>query len=182
MPPWRKKPRKGFFDDFFSDFEEEFRQMEENMGKIFDDAFKLSKEPGGKKPYVYGFSMRVGPDGKPRIEEFGNVRGTGPSGISEVSDEREPLTDVIEGDEEVSVIVELPGVEKKDIKLNTDGNSITIDVDTANRKYHKELDLPGEVRPETANATFKNGVLEVKLTRVKKKESENKRGFNVRID
>jgi hypothetical protein len=32
-------------------------------------------------PFVYGYSMTIGPDGKPRVREFGNVRGSSTSFI-----------------------------------------------------------------------------------------------------
>lgn len=180
MFPWRRG-RRGFFDDFFSDMDEEFRQMEENMAKVFEEAAKQSdKKPGPGGPFVYGFSMRVGPDGKPKIEEFGNVPGAGMLGSPEEGGGREPLTDVIEGDKEVTVIAELPGIEKKDINLEVAEDSLTIDVDTAERKYHKNLKMPCQVKPDSSKASYKNGVLEVKLKRVEEKKRRG--GVNVKID
>lgn len=187
MVPGRRRPRGrgwpfgfGFFDEFMPDFDEEFRQMEENMAKIFEDAMKRSKQAGEGKPYVYGFSMRVGPDGKPHIEEFGNVPGVSIGGPEAITAGREPLTDVIEKEDAVDIIAELPGIEKKDINLEAGEKSLTIDVNTPDRKYHKELELPCEVKPDVTKATFKNGILEVKLPRVKKKAMTG--GFNVKID
>jgi HSP20 family protein len=162
--------------------DEEFRQMEENMARIFEDAMKFSSEkPGDGKPYVYGFSMRVGPDGKPKIEEFGNVPGAKMIGSGETTDEREPLTDIIEEEKEVTVIAELPGIEKKDIKLDVDERNITIDVDTTERKYHKDLELPCVVKPDTSKANYKNGVLEVKINKVEEKK-KGRGGVNVKIE
>ena len=181
MFPGRRR-RRDFFNDFFTDFDEEFRNMEENMARIFEEAMKNSNEkPGDQNPFVYGFSMRVGPDGKPKIEEFGNVPGRRMVGEEEVGEGREPLTDVIDGDREVTVIAELPGIEKKDIKLEVDGEKMSIDVDTPNRKYKKELALPGEVKADSSKANFKNGVLEVKIAK-KEPEKKEKKGFNVKID
>lgn len=184
MVSGKRRPRRlfdfGFFDEFMSNFDEEFRQMEENMARIFKDAMTNHNETTDNKPYVYGFSMKVGPDGKPHIEEFGNVPGTIVDGHQHLTEGREPLTDVIEKEEEVNIIAELPGIEKKDITLEADEKTLTIDVNTAERRYHKELELPCEVKPDTTKATFKNGILEVKLPRVKKKEKNS--GFDIRID
>jgi HSP20 family protein len=193
MFPWRRKRRPfgfgwdwdDFFreDDFFRDLDEEFREMEENIARIFDEARRISqKEPKEGGPYVYGFSMRVGPDGKPHIEEFGNVPGgIGAKGPLEIS-QREPLTDIIEGDKEISVVVELPGIEKKDINLDVSEDFLTINVNTPKRKYHKELKLPCKVKTDSAKATYKNGVLEVKLKRVEEKKPEKKEGVKVKIE
>ena len=53
--------------------------------------------------------MTIGPDGKPKVREFGNVKSTrGLSGFtrSERSSETEPLMDVITTDKEIKVVVE----------------------------------------------------------------------------
>jgi HSP20 family protein len=110
-------------------------------------------------PFVYGYSMKIGPDGKPDIQEFGNLKKSlkGP----EVKEEREPLVDIVETDKEVRVVVELPGVEKSDIKLHGTEDSLTISVDTPKSKFYKEVDLPSKVKVKEATSTYKNGVLEV---------------------
>lgn len=187
MFPWRRKRGPfgfgcwdfdDFFgrdDDFFRDLDEEIEEMEENMAKIFEEARKMSmKEPKAGGPYVYGFSMRVGPDGKPHIEEFGNVPKMGVKGAALELSQREPFTDVIKGDKEISVVAELPGIEKKDINLDITEDSLTINVNTSQRKYHKELKLPCKVKTDSGKATYKNGVLEVKLQRVEEEKPKKK--------
>lgn len=184
MFPWRKRRRP--FDDIFGfgfdfDIGEDFQRIQEEMGRMMDEARKASRvQPSEGKPFVYGWSMRVGPDGKPHIEKFGNVPSKTSEGTAEISDEREPLTDVIEGKDDVKVIAELPGVEKKDIKLEAGEESLSIDVDTKQRKYSKDLKLPCKVKPETTKANYNNGVLEVTIQRVEsKKEGKIKK---VKID
>ena len=141
--------------------------MEKNISKMFEEIRKASIEGQGEEgPYVYGFSMRVGPDGRPHVEEFGNVSSREGE---ETTMDREPLTDIIEGENEISIIAELPGIEKKNIDLSATEDSLQIRVDTPERKYHKELRLPARVKPDTTKASYKNGVLEVKLKRVKEK-------------
>jgi len=74
--------------------------------------------------------------------------------------------------------VEVPGVEKKDINLNATEDRLIISVDTPQRKYYKEVDLPAKVDPKSAKASYKNGVLEVVL----KKAGEERKGFKVQIE
>jgi HSP20 family protein len=178
-----RRRRRRFLDDFFTDdlfggFDDEFRRVHERMDRMMRDAFKdvdnMDVAPG--KSYVYGFSMRTGPDGKPVIEEFGNVPRRGGH---ELPGEREPLVDVIDGKEEVSVIAELPGVDKKDIDLKAGERSLSIIVDTDRRKYHKELKLPADVDPDSVKAAYKNGILDVKLKRREGKKGDKKK---VQID
>ena len=166
-PPKKRWP---FRDDIFDELDREFEEMEKNISKMFEDMRKASIEGHGEEgPYVYGFSMRVGPDGRPQVEEFGNVSGREGT---EISMDREPLTDIIEGENEISIIAELPGIEKRDIDLSATEDSLRIRVDTPERKYHKELRLPARVKPDTTKASYKNGVLGVKLKRAEPKKAD----------
>ncbi|RLI90628.1 MAG: hypothetical protein DRO89_05520 [Candidatus Altiarchaeales archaeon] len=94
-----------------------------------------------------------------RITEYNELRAI---------DEIEPLVDVIERDREVMVVAELPGVKTEDISLYISEDILRIDVDTTARRYHRKLKLPCRVRSDTGTATYKNGVLEVKLERREK--------------
>jgi len=168
MDSWRR--RRRLFDEFFSqDFfsDDIFRQMEENMARIFNEIMKPMDEP---RSIVYGFTLKNGSDGRPQIEEFGNIPRKGASFMGE----REPLVDVIEGDDEIKVIAELPGVDKKDIDLDADANQLTIDVDNKDRKYHKEVSLPAEVEYDNVKAAYKNGILEVTMKRAQKRKTKKK--------
>ena len=180
--------RTGFryIDEFFSDMEE---MMEKEFGELSKRAPReLIRErtlPDGTKvkqwgPFVYGYSVTVGPDGKPQIREFGNIKPETRLGRPQVSirEQREPLIDVMETDGEVRVIAELPGVEKEDIKLHGTENTLTISVDTLGRKYYKEVELPSDVDPKQADSTYKNGVLEVIL---KQRKEEEKKGQQIPI-
>ena len=173
--------RRGFFDDFWTDFDDEFERMRERMDKIFQHAMKepVFNEDMTKKPFVYGFSIRVGPDGVPHIQQFGNTKPirkalTKDEGLAAI-DEREPLTDVIESEDEICITIEMPGVEKKDINLDAKNDSLTIDVNTEERKYHKSIPLPNKIDPDTIVATYKNGVLDISIKRKKEKEKKGKR-------
>jgi len=167
---WRsRRRRRPWFWDIF----EEFERMEERIDELFRrmmEEFPLGREEfeEGVKvygPYVYGFSISIGPDGKPVIREFGNVRPTrfGPRFV----EEREPLVDIVEEDDEIVVVAELPGVEKEDIDLSCTERELIISVDTEKRKYYKRLELPAEVDPKSAKASYKNGVLEVRLKKAR---------------
>jgi HSP20 family protein len=155
---------------FDFDIDDEIERMERMMERLFEDAMRLEEQP--EKPFVYGFSMRVGPDGKPVIREFGNTARR-----PELRGEREPLTDVIEHDHDVSATMELPGVGKEDINLTTTESTLTVDVDTPQRRYHKVVDLPCKIKPDTTKATYKNGVLDVVM---EKGEGEGT-GFRVGV-
>lgn len=167
---WRRKRRPWF--DIFDEFDRLEKMMDEMMRKTFEVP---SKERRTYRPYVYGFSMSVGPNGKPVIREFGNVQRSrvGP----QVREEREPLVDVMEEEKDVVIVAELPGVEKENINLHATESHLTISVDTPKRKYHKELRLPTKVDSKSARASYKNGVLEVRLKKLPKKTVESEKIF-----
>ncbi|KYH41771.1 MAG: hypothetical protein AYL31_003720 [Candidatus Bathyarchaeota archaeon B26-1] len=178
---WRRKwPFFKEIEDLFREMEEmierEFRELSERTPrdlireKVLSDGSKV-REFG---PFVYGYSIKIGPDGRPEIREFGNIKPGVSFGRPRVNimEEREPLTDVITTDGEVKVIAELPGVEKKDIKLHCTEDTLTISVDVPQRKYYKKVELPVKVEPKKAKASYKNGVLEVTLKKKEEPEGE----------
>ena len=191
-PDWfRRKRRFPFFRSWlFEDIDEMFREFERMMeeeikeltSKIPREYIRERKLPNGTTvrewgPFVYGYSITIGPDGKPQIREFGNVKPTrfGPR----IREEREPLVDIYVTNGEVKVIAELPGVNKEDIQLHGTEDTLTISVDTPERKYYKEVKLPAKVDPKGAKTSYKNGVLEVTLP---KKEERKPKGEPIKIE
>ena len=183
---WRKR-RPFFRSGIFENVDEMFREMEEMMQKQFEEFSRtapkaLTRErtlPNGSKirewgPFVYGYSVTVGQDGRPQFREFGNVKPETKFGRPKfsITEQREPLVDVIQTDGEIKIIAELPGVEKQEIKLHGTENTLTISVSTYQRKYHKEVQLPNIVYPKESKSTYKNGVLKVTLKKKKKPEGE----------
>jgi HSP20 family protein len=186
--------RRPFFGGGLWDIDETFREMEEMMAKEFEELSKRTPKdlirertlPNGSKvkswgPFVYGYSVTVGPDGKPKVREFGNLKPETRMGkpYIDVKEKREPLADIMTDDNEVRVIVELPGVEKKDIKLSGTEDKLTISVDTATRKYYKEIELPTEVEIKKATSKYKNGVLDITIP---KKKEEKPKGETINIE
>ncbi len=163
---WSSRRRRRWWFDIFDEFEREFERMEEMMSRIFEREFAKLPSEKQQGPFIYGFSVTVGPDGKPVVREFGNVRPT-PKGPM-IQEETEPLVDVMDEGDYIKVYAELPGVNKEDIKLHASEDELVISVDTERRKYYKEVKLPARVKPDTAKASYKNGVLEVKLEKLEK--------------
>ena len=173
----RRKSIFDIFDDLLREIEEEFQDFIREI-----ERFGVPKEEIReiKSPFVYGFRITIGPDGVPKIEEFGNIRrrrGTKPS-ITEISEEREPLVDVLDEDDKVRIIAEMPGVEKEKIKLKVQDRKLIIKASNEHRKYYKEVDLPSEVDIKKAKATYRNGVLEIEIPKVKSKGGE----FEIKIE
>jgi HSP20 family protein len=137
------------------------RMMSEmNQGAFMDpEAFnEMLKNQEGINPFMFGFSMNLGPDGKPIIQRFGNAPGD--EGESHIL---EPLVDVVEEDDEIIVVAEVPGVGKDEIKVRIKGTELTIHSDNQERPYHKVIQLPTQVVKEVAKSAIRNGVLEIRL-------------------
>ena len=172
-------PRRwGSFPGMFTEFDENFRKMEMRMNRLLRDASsgKLpSLEEGG--PYVYGWTFRKGPEGEPEFREFGNVpalRGM----PKEMIGSREPLADLNETDDMINVTVEIPGISKDKINLEILDKSLVIEVMGEERKYYKEIALSSEVEGDSAKATYRNGVLDIELKKVKPKREGKKISIN----
>jgi HSP20 family protein len=125
-------------------------------------------------PFVYGYSVKIGPNGKPIVREFGNMK-PGPGGEEglplNLQDQREPLVDVIDEEDQIKVLAELPGVEKGDIQLYVDEHTLTIKVENPERRYHKELALPDEIDSSSSKSTYRNGVLETVIKKRKHRDT-----------
>jgi HSP20 family protein len=132
-------------------------------------------------PIVNGYSMTIGPDGVPRVREFGNVRSPSKRGFLEspvISSEREPLSDITTTDKEVKVTIEMPGIAKEKIKIKAYEDKVEVTADDPNRKYHEIVELPAEADIESVKSTYNNGILDITF---KKKEPKSK-GKEVKIE
>ena len=199
----RRRTGEGWFGNLFTGFDEMRRQMERQFEEqLRDIQTKAPKElireyqtpeVGEVRqvgPIVYGYSATIGPDGKPKIREFGNVKSFG-SSISgskgdlstaagpQITAGREPLTDVIASDKEVKVIVELPSVNKESIKVNAYDNTVEVTTTDPGRKYHEVVEVPPETDIETVKSTYKNGILEIIF---KKKQQTKPKGKQINVE
>ncbi len=167
---WR---RRRIFDDFFRELDE--------IDRLFDRMFESMRSWRGiegieEQPLYWGFSVRLGPEGVPEIQTFGNVEAapTLRTGV------REPYVETMvdEKNGELVVTAELPGVTKEDIKINATENSVEIVAERDDRKYRKVVALDAEVEPSSAKARYNNGVLEIKF----KLKSPPKKGVNIKVE
>lgn len=102
-----------------------------------------------------------------------------------------PSIDVKEGEKEITVKAELPGMEEKDIEVSFVGNSLTIrgekreDKEDKGKDYwHREtsygsfsrtIPVPEGIDTEKVDARFKNGILTVSLPKLETSILKNKK-------
>lgn len=152
-------------DEMMKEMEKDFMQFKDIEKQVPKDLIRERMSPDGSVrkeigPIVYGYSMTIGPDGKPVVREFGNVKRSDDP-LRGITDKREPLVDVVESDKQVRIIAEVPGAKKEDIEMSVRDRTLTISVDTVDRKYQKELQLPESAVVEGAKSSFINGILEI---------------------
>ncbi len=110
-------------------------------------------------------------------------------------DLRTPLVDVVDAGKNLVVSFEIPGVDKRDINLNVDKHFVEVKVERKSENklnkngifriersysgFYRRVPLPVEVVPERANASYKNGVLEVVLP---KKDKSSIKGRKIKIN
>ena len=140
---------------------DDFRRFEEMMNRMFENFSGITT------------SRRLLPSGE--------------RGAVVPSEYREPFIDVMESDKEIIATAEMPGIEKKDIKINVTEDMLEISAETKQEEkkeekgyiyrerrsgsYYRAISLPSPVDPDNSKATYENGVLEIKMpkTEVKKK-------------
>ncbi|MFX0062896.1 MAG: Hsp20/alpha crystallin family protein [Candidatus Hermodarchaeota archaeon] len=173
----KKIPRFPFdfnFNDFLKQFENQFRNLKELM-----DSNTL--EPG--QPMVWGYSTHIGPDGVPRVRQFGNVNYLNPEHSqqgSQFQNEFEPFYDILVDEEanEVVVIVEVPGISKDELELHATDDAISLKSLSPQYKYRTIIPLDHKIDPLTTKASLNNGVLEI-ITKILR--SDQKKGTKISI-
>jgi HSP20 family protein len=75
----------------------------------------------------------------------------------------EPLIDIIEENDHVLVLAEMPGVADEDIHLDLNGDILVLHAERGSKKYHKEVILPHSFACDAMERSCHNGILEVKL-------------------
>ncbi|MFH1859815.1 MAG: Hsp20/alpha crystallin family protein [bacterium] len=112
---------------------------------------------------IFGFSVKTAVGGEPIIEPFGNIKKTPKGPI--IEEERDPIIDIFDEKEEIRLYAEMPGVGEEDIIIDLKGDILDISAQSKDRKYHKEILLPTKVKVETLQSSYKNGILEIKISK-----------------
>ena len=102
-----------------------------------------------------------------------------------------PSIDVKEGEKDIVVKAELPGLEEKDIEILLADDALTIKGEKKEEKedkgknyyhmertygsFHRVIPLPAEIDSKKVEATFKNGVLSVVLPKTEKAKAASKK-------
>lgn len=157
------------YDDEFSKI---FRQMSNSFFNVDDILEEFRTKGTNEGPYFYGYTMTTGPDGKPIVKEYGNVK----PGLLPDSNTREPIVDTIVDEKEnlVKLVAEMPGVEKTDVKIVVEDKSVNISAEHGEKKYQAKVPISHKVDENSAKASYKNGILELVFKLAKDEKPKSK--------
>jgi HSP20 family protein len=97
-----------------------------------------------------------------------------------------PVVDIYENEDTVVVKAELPGVDKKDIKVDLKDGVLTLSGERSHEKevkeenyyrkerafgkFHRSFNVPADIDPDKIKAEFKDGVLNVEIPKPEEKK------------
>lgn len=130
------------------------------------------------------------------LDDFGLGRGLKSLARGEFGqDVWAPPVEMFERDGELVVRADLPGLTKDDVNVEVGDGGITIEGERRGEKeekregfyrsertygkFYRRLPLPDGVKVEDANATFRNGVLEITMEAPKRTETNSKRRLSI---
>jgi len=139
---------------FDTPFDQMFRSSSDPFFNMYDN-FELNRAHA--QPYFYGYTMTIGNDGRPIVRQYGiPIPGL-------ATNLREPFVDeVVDKDSNtLKLVAEMPGVEKKDIKVTIEDKHAKISAEHGDRKYQTQIPLKYKIDENSTKATYTNGILEV---------------------
>ena len=105
----------------------------------------------------------------------------GPADGSRQGRTMKPAMDIAESEEELTISVELPGMKKDDVKLSIENGVLTLSgekrfeneekkkdyhrVERSYGSFHRSISLPSQLDTAQAEASFEDGVLEIRIPR-----------------
>lgn len=143
-----------------------FMPILEKLDPILEDFTKQYIESTGQKidrPVSFGFSIKIEPTGETKIEELGAKSENVPE-----NKKSEPLIDIIESAESVTIVAEIRQIELKDINVEIENKKVFyISAKSKENPFLKKIELNSAIVPESGKAKFNNGILEMQFEKEK---------------
>lgn len=142
-------------------FDKIFKQMNQAMQNMHEEMQRMMQDMQDNGADIKGYTVTKLPGQEPRVMSFGD---TGDAFHDHPASPTESThVDVMDEGDEIHVVADMPGVEKNQIELTVNGSRLHIQADSEDRSYDERVDLGASVDPETAEATYNNGVVQVTL-------------------
>jgi len=162
---------RRWIHDIMADLEKFIESTEEEIETMLREP-PAAGERSFSKPVVYGFSIRLGPEGGPILRSFGDRPRKG---------FREPINEqmVDEQRQQLKIIQEAPGVEKEDFDIKSTEAETRILAARGEHRYQTTVRHQAPVDPATARAAYVNGILEIVF---KLRDKTNKEYEDIRVE
>ncbi|NLM29950.1 MAG: Hsp20/alpha crystallin family protein [Methanomicrobiales archaeon] len=132
-----------------------FQQLNELMKRLMEQGLKEQGDPN--RSFAYGFKIVIHDAGKPVEESAPAPEEPSSEGTLE------PIAEMYTTDDDVTVAVDLPGIERESIHLSLVDGTLTI---IAGNNQLTSVRVPG-VDADSMQSRYKHGVLEIKFSRGK---------------
>jgi HSP20 family protein len=163
--------RRRNLRDMLDELDKYFEEFEKDVQSVVRNS--ISAVHSQTEPYVAGFSFRLGPEGKPSVQFFGDSPlhhdGFRSPMSEQILDEKNGL---------LKLVLDMPGVEKSDIKVEATEDSTVVTAERGSRKYKADIDLKAQVQPDGGNAEYRNGLLEITFS-LRDKANKGYRRVNI---
>ena len=157
--------------DVLDELDRYFEEFEKDVQDVVRDS--ISAVHSQTEPYVAGFSFRLGPEGRPNVQFFGDSPlhhdGFRSPMSEQILDEKNGL---------LRLVLDMPGVEKSDIRVEATEDSAVVTADRDSRKYRADISLKAQVQPDSGKAEYRNGVLDVSFS-LRDKTNKGYRKVNI---
>src|SRR3954452_21064818 len=158
--PWNRNNGNQVPTVSRDDDRDPFLSLQREVNRLFDDVFR-------------GFDSHL-----PALGRFSSFGGSG-----------WPNVEISDGEKEIRVTAEIPGLEEKDIEVLLEDGVLTLkgekrsETEDKDRQFserfyghfERRIPLDHEVEDDKVSANFKNGVLTVALPKTEKAQSNAKR-------
>lgn len=157
--PWSRSTGRQVPSVFRDGERDPFLSLHREVNRLFDDVFRAFDS---------------------RLPSFGGVSGIGAAW---------PSVEISDGEKEIKVTAELPGLEEKDIEVLLDDGVLTLrgekrsDMADNDRqfserfygRFERRVRVGSEIKKDEVDARFRNGVLTILLPKSEKAQSQVKR-------
>ena len=163
--------RRKNLRDMLDELDRYFEEFEKDIQDVVRDSISAVRPK--TEPYIAGFSFRLGPEGRPSVQFFGDSPlhhdGFRSPMSEQILDEKNSL---------LRVVLDMPGVEKGDIKVEATEDSAVVTAERDSRKYRADIELKAQVQPDSGKAEYKNGLLEISFS-LRDKTNKGYRRVNI---
>ena len=160
-----------YFEPIQKEISKEESQVKKDLYRVYPHgkrAFNISYDPKSKNRFNIEDESEVDPIAlKEFLQALDFVER---NHVYYKSADNKPFIDFFENEEELVIVVEIPGMQEDDIELRASPWDVDIyGLGTRNKShYYRTIQLQSEIDPIRSRATYYDGILEVFLKKVKR--------------